>query len=225
MTDRKLIIFDFDGTLVNSQIVFDVALKDFSESLSMPWDAQKMAVGYVDPNKYDLGWNLSLVEQQAMFDQFCAFMDKRWEENDPSYIPVIFEHTLNVLQELKQSYDLGIITARNRHGLLQILEHYKMLEFFPHYRTHCCAKDRGYPIKPMPDAVHCMVTDTQHSLENIIIVGDTTADIGMANAAGTKSIAVLWGAHPREKLQTEKPTLMLEEMAGLPAAIRQLFAN
>jgi len=224
MPERKLIVFDFDGTLVDSQFIFDVALEDFSSGKSLSWDIKKMAVGYVDPLKYDLGWGVALKDQPAIFHDFNIFMNERFR-TDPRYMPVLFEHADTVLQELKEDYDLCIITARARESLLATLAYYNLSELFPNYRSLCCATDRGYPIKPMPDAVHCLLNDTKHLIENIVIVGDTTADIGMANAAGAKSIAALWGVHPAEKLQSANPTVMLDSITGLPDAIRRVFMH
>ena len=224
MSDRKLIVFDFDGTLVDSQSCFDIGLAEFSDSRSLPHDPIKMMIGYVDPKKNDLGWGVPLEDQAALFGEFCTFLDHECIENK-RFIPDLYDNVTTVLKTLQQDFDLSIITARSRSTMLVTLEHHGLKEFSPHYRTHCCAKERNYPIKPEADALHCLLRDTNHVLEDVVMIGDTTADIGMANAAGTKSIAVLWGAHSAERLQPANPTMMIHQVTEMPAAIKQIFSR
>ena len=224
MTDRKLIVFDFDGTLVDAHGEYTNALKEFSETRNLPWDTHKMALGYTAPGISDLGWGVSIEEQLILFKDLNEFYFSEMSNNN-RFMPTLFPDTINVLDALKQDYDLGVITARDRNSLLAVFRYYNLDQYFTGYRSLCCARDRGYKIKPMPDAVHCLLNDTFHKVENIVVIGDTTADIGMANAAGAKSIAALWGVHPAEKLQSENPTLMVENISDLPQAILKIFAK
>lgn len=223
MTERKLIIFDFDGTLVDSQGIFDAALMAFSRLRGLPYDTEKMKQGYINPLRHDLGWGVPLERQPELFRAFNVFMEEKLARHDERYIPRLFDHVQQVLEDLSGDYDMGIITARNRGSFLAILKYHGLTDLFPHYRSHCCAQDRGYPIKPAADAVHCLLNDSRHSIDRVVVIGDTTADIGMANAAGTKSIGVLWGAHDAKTLQDEKPSLIIEDMLELPGAVRGVF--
>lgn len=222
MSDRKLIVFDFDGTLVDAHAEYTNALREFSESRNLPWDTDKMALGYTTPGISDLGWGVPIDQQLELFKALNAFYFTEMVEQK-RFMPTLFPDTLSVLEELSQDYDLGVITARDRKSLLAIFEHYNLEKYFLGYRSLCCARDRGYAIKPDAGAVYCLLGDTRHHVENIVVVGDTTADIGMANNAGAKSIAALWGVHPPEKLQAADPTVMLRDMRDLPKTIRQMF--
>ena len=223
MTDRKLVVFDFDGTLVESHTGLTESLKEFSESRNLPWSSEKMGLGYTTPLISDLGWGVSFEEQVRLLKELQKFY---FDELITSrrFMPTMFLHTEEVLQELHGKYDLSIVTARDRLSLNAVLEYYNLNEYFKGYRSLTCAAERGHLIKPKPDAIYCLIKDTNHSLENIVVIGDTNSDIGMANNAGVKSIAALWGVHPVEKLQQENPTIMLENIKDLPQAIEKVFS-
>lgn len=220
---RKLVVFDFDGTLVSSQQGFDDALTEFSVARGMPYDLRKMSTGYVDPSQYDLGWGLQLDQQEAMLTEFCHFVDHELTVNK-RFIADLFDDIHDALIELKKQFAFGIVTARSRVPTLAILEHHGLKEFFPTYRTMCCVRERNYRIKPEPDALICLMKEMDYKPEDVVMVGDTTSDILMANAAGVKSIGVLWGAHPEERLLSAKPTLMIHGARQLPDAVHKIFA-
>lgn len=220
---RKLIVFDFDGTLIDSLSTYDEALAEFSQSRNLPWDRDKMAHGYTDPAANDLGWGLVLTEQKPVLEEYGRYIVDQMNQKK-RFIADFFPDAIDVLTELNASYDLALITARNRLTTNIILKHHQAENFFPHFRTLCCARERGYPIKPAPDSLHCLLRDTKHEAHNVIVVGDTTSDIFMASNAGAKSIAALWGAHDQEKLETAKPTIFLKDIKDIPQAAATLFA-
>jgi len=224
MSDRKLVIFDFDGTLIDSNPGFHQALKEYSEARGLPHDPQKMMIGYVDPLTYDLGWDVPLTEQPRMLKELQQEYRKEMMENG-RFMPELYAQVQEVLAELAKEYDLSIITARGRETTLLTLSYHKIDHYFPVIRTSCCADERGYLTKPARDAVDCLIKETFHRPEDVVMVGDTTADIGMANNAGIKSIAVLWGYHPKEKLQALQPTAMIDTIIDLPEALRKIFSR
>jgi phosphoglycolate phosphatase len=223
MSDKKLIVFDFDGTLVESQSHFDEALTEFSNLKSLPYDLKKMSVGYVDPFKNDLGWGIPLAEQPAVFTEFTDYLFKETSENK-RFIPDIFDDITEMLDQLQPQFDFGIVTARARDSLLIILEHRQLQKYFKGYRTLCCVREKQYSLKPAPDALLCLLKEMDYQPQDVVMIGDTTSDILMANNAGVKSIAVLWGAHSREKLETANPTLFVENVKDLPQAIEIMFS-
>lgn len=226
MTDRKLVVFDFDGTLIDtgaSSRKEPSSLSVFSKNKGLPYDIDKFNVGYVDPLKYDLGWNVPFDQQPALMHEWEIFLSDQ-QVNHKSFIPELFDHIKDILQELAQKYDLSIITARDKRSLVAIMEHLGIAPYFSLYRSSCCMKQKNLRIKPAADAIHCLLSQSGHHINDTVMIGDTTSDIAMANAAGVKNIAVLWGMHPKEKLVTENPTLILEDIKALPQAIEKLFS-
>jgi phosphoglycolate phosphatase len=221
---KKLIAFDFDGTIVESHTGFSESLKEFSDARGLTHDSMKMARGYVDPTKYDLGWGVPLEQQQKLLDDVNEFYFAEMVNNG-RFMPTLFANVRETLENMKDEHDMVIITARERSSLKFILDHYGLNKFFPFFRSLCCARERGYPIKPAPDALQCVLKDTKHAPQDVVVIGDTSSDIRMANAAGAKSIGVLWGVHPQEMLAEHKPTLMLEDFLGIPQGVRTIFSS
>jgi phosphoglycolate phosphatase len=219
---KKMVVFDFDGTLVDAHTQFVVGLKHFSEARGLPWDGDKMGAGYTNPAKFDLGWGVPLEQQTALLRELNEFYFGEIT-NHKRFLPILFDGAREAIQELAKDYDLSIVTARDRKSLQIVLDHYELTPYFPDFRSLCCARDRGYDIKPAPDAMQCLLRDTGHAVEDSVVIGDTIADIAMANNAGAKSIAALWGVHARDRLASEKPTMMLENIRDLPQAVNELF--
>jgi len=222
--DRKLVLFDFDGTLFDSQTHFDQALIEFSNLKSLPFDIKKVSVGYVDPLKYDLGWGVSLSEQPALLDDYQKYLYKEFHDNG-RFVPSSYDGIKDILDEVSQEYELGIVTARSRASTMDILKRYNFEKYFGSYRTLCCVREKNQQLKPSADALFCLLDEVKIAPGNTVMIGDTTSDILMANNAEVKSIAVLWGAHSREKLETAKPTLFVDKVMDLPQAVEKVFAN
>jgi len=223
MTERKLIIFDFDGTLVEFMPGYLAALEEGSKMRGLPFDPVKIAQNYTHPDKQDLGWGIPLNEQKNLIDLMNkSYCDELTNHN--RFMPIIYPDVINSLIKLQQEHDLAVVTARNRESFLYILDHYNMNGLFVTHRTLCCAEDRGYPMKPAPDAVLCVMNETGHNAENTIVIGDTSADIQMAHGAGVRSIAALWDAASVEKVMQANPTMALDKPKDLPQGIKAAFS-
>ncbi|HEY1095979.1 MAG TPA: HAD family hydrolase [Alphaproteobacteria bacterium] len=222
MVQKRALIFDFDGTVVDTFPNYIEALKEFSAVHNLSYDGAQFTVGYVDPDQFDLGWGIPLSQQREMYEIFNKFYND--ENTDKQrFLPTPFAGAIDMLRTLANDYDMAIVTTRHRNSLEAILAHYCIADLFVGTRTHQCAEEGGYGLKPAPDAIHDLLKQTKHHVDDIIVIGDTTADVGMANAVGAKSIAVLWGAHPQERLQTHNPTRMIDRMADLPDTVADLF--
>lgn len=220
---RKLVVFDFDGTLIDSRDSFGVALKEFSEARGLLHDHDKLSVGYVDPMKYDMGWGVPLEQQEDLLNQLMDYIQEETLQHK-KFIPPLFSGAVQMLSDIVHDYDLALVTARDRPTTEVILDQHDLNRFFPHIRTICCARERGYRIKPAADSLHCLWKDTGHGSIHTLVVGDTTSDVQMAHAAGAKSIAVTWGLHPRSKLETVTPTAFADKVSELPQLIDSLFS-
>jgi len=110
----------------------------------------------------------------------------------------IFEGVEPTLKKLRsKGMKLAIVTSRGIGSLRLILTKNNILDCFDELVT----RDNGFKSKPAPDMVNYLLEKMQLAPEDVLVVGDTTFDIDMGNAAGCKTCAVTYGNHTAEKLK------------------------
>jgi phosphoglycolate phosphatase len=196
----ELIIFDWDGTLMDSEskIVncFKKAVADVE--LDYPGDAAvrniiglglKEALDVLLP---DYGGSIRK-EVVGRYREHFLYLD---ETDMPLFSGV--EEGLEKLRQ--QQYLLAIATGKARIGLDKVLEETQLGDFFI---TSRCADEAIS--KPHPRMVLDILEETGVSADKTVVVGDTSYDIQMAHSANTDVLAVCYGVHHRDDLQAEQP--------------------
>lgn len=217
----KLVLFDCDGTLVDSQHAI-------VDSMTAAWDAH--GLGKPDANAVRRVVGLSLVEAimrlapQLSEKDACkvaetykrAFGDMRHlgQVQEPLY-----DGILEVIDTLAaQGYLLGVATGKSRRGLDAVLNSHGLGGRFITLQT----ADMG-PGKPNPHMVWRALDETGAAAADTVMIGDTTFDIQMARRAGSLSIGVVWGYHEPAELTAAGAHRMAQIPADLPAAIAALL--
>ena len=91
---------------------------------------------------------------------------------------------------------IGIITMKSRRGLERVVDAYDIRKYFQVLKS----ADDG-PGKPNPDLMLDAIAETGVTAEQVLMVGDTSFDIMMAKAAGTRAIGVGWGYQTIDELE------------------------
>ncbi len=194
----RLIVFDCDGTLVDSQatIVACAQAAFLAEGLAVPTaEAVRRIVG------------LSLVE--AVLELMA--------EPDPAAAPRLAERYKMAFQEyrarpefheplfpgarelldalLARDLLLGVATGKAMRGLRSVLEHHGLESHFVTLQTADL-----HPSKPHPAMLRAAMAETGMDAAATMLIGDTTYDILMARAAGALPVGVSWGNHPAAEL-------------------------
>ncbi len=221
MPDLRLVIFDVDGTLVDSQaeIMAAMALAFQSEGLSLPDRATVLSIV-----------GLSLAEAFAVLcpdademqrDRLVeaykgAFMQLRTENQE---MGPLFPGAMNALDVLRgQDHTLlAVATGKSRRGLDKVLERHGLTGVF-----HSEQVADHHPSKPNPSMILTALNETGVLQQNAVMLGDTTYDMDMARAAGIKKIGVTWGYHPADTLH---PDAMIDDFAALAGAVDQLIGS
>ena len=194
----RLIVFDCDGTLVDSQhIIVAAAERAF------------VACGQAPPAPADvhaiIGLSLELAVKVLQPDAAPALHDRLVDEYRVAWRALradgisepLYPDARMVLEELdRRGHLLAVATGKSRPGLLQVLEHHRLTHLFVSLQT----ADR-HPSKPHP--AHARGGDARRPAaapEETLMVGDTSYDMTMAQAAGARAIGVAWGYHPVEAL-------------------------
>jgi phosphoglycolate phosphatase len=193
----KLVIFDFDGTLVDSRpLILESHRIVFSEfRLPAPLPAHSLAlVGKsLDVILAELaGPAAPILEMVRAYDLLLPRL-----RADPAFAERPFDGIDDLLQELSRATDtvLAIATGHRSDTIAPALQTLRWAEFF---RTIQAADTA--PSKPHPAMLLQALAATGVEAKDAIFIGDTTFDMQMAEAAQLRSIGVGWGHHDTERL-------------------------
>lgn len=213
----RLILFDFDGTLVDSQANIHrcMALAFESCGLAAP---EAAAVRRVVGLSLELAVARLLAEEEAShLEALCA----RYREaffawrHDPGYHEALFPGAREALALLdRPEVCLGVATGKNLRGLRAALERHGLAERFVTLQT----PDHS-PSKPHPGMVLRALAEIGCRPEETVLIGDTTYDIEMAGNAGIASLGVSWGYHAPEELRAAGARGLVERFEALLPAL------
>lgn len=219
----RIVLFDCDGTLVDSQnvIVTAMTVAFGSAGLKPPSRADILSiVGLSLPiaiGRLAAGHGTSIDRLVAAYK--TAFHALRQQ---PEHLEPLFPGTRAVLEALAARDDvlLGVATGKSRRGLDAILATHGLTQFFSVLKT---ADDA--PSKPHPAMVLDAVAELGGDVAATVVVGDTTYDVEMARAAGARAIGVAWGYHRPAQLVAVGADPVIGHFEELVPAFDRLFAD
>ena len=206
----RLIVFDWDGTLMDSEAQIVACLQAAIEDLSLePLDDELLR------NVIGLGLREAIDTlvpgQDATFHQaFIGHYRRHWFASDGSSLFDGVRDTLDTCRQ--QGFLLGVATGKSRRGLDRVLTETGLLDYFSATR---CADEA--PSKPHPQMLHDVMEQLEVLPEQTIMVGDTEYDMEMATNAGTGKVAVTSGVHSETRLNRHLPLVCLERISDMPA--------
>lgn len=225
MSDLRLILFDVDGTLVDSQgdIVASMTRAFAGEGLEPPAREAVLAiVGLsLDVAMPKLAPGLDAPAYGRMVEGYkTAYMALRAAQGSQKSSP-LYPHARDVLDRLAgvDHYLLGVATGKSRRGLDALLAGHGMQHLF---LTQQVADH--HPSKPHPAMVLAALAETGVAPENAVMIGDTSFDMQMARAAGVRSLGVGWGYHRAEDLAPHADRV-IHDFRDLPVAIENLWES
>ncbi|MHA6768688.1 HAD-IA family hydrolase [Sphingobium ummariense] len=197
MTNR-LVVFDCDGTLVDSQHSICTAMTRAFESARLT-PPDRLAILPVVGLSLRHAIARLLPEAEADFHDHLsdrykqAFHQLRAEKavSEPLYPGIA-----DLIRDLDaQGWLLGVATGKSDRGLGLCLAHHGIAGHFVTLQT----ADR-HPSKPHPSMLLTAMAEAGATPETTVMIGDTRFDIDMGLAAGVRSIGVGWGYHPPHEL-------------------------
>ncbi|MEP6837348.1 MAG: HAD-IA family hydrolase [Bradyrhizobium sp.] len=193
----KLIIFDFDGTLVDSRSLIleshRIVFSEFRLPAPLPADSLALVGKSLNVILTELaGPTAPILEMVRAYDLLLPHL-----RADPAFAEKPFDGVGDLLHELSSTSDiiLGIATGHRSDTIAPALEALQWNSFF---RT-IQAADMA-PSKPHPGMLLQALEVTEVTPRDAIFIGDTTFDMEMARAAQLRSIGVSWGYHEPEQL-------------------------
>lgn len=211
MRDYQLLIFDWDGTLVDSIARIVTAMHQAADLCGVPRrsdEAVKGIIGLALPQAITTLY--PELDEAAHVERFHAAYSERYVALDrtPSAFFEGVEQSLARFRE--QGYQLAVATGKSRRGLQRILDTLGWQDYFDITR---CADETAS--KPDPRMLHEILQHCGVSAEQALMVGDSSFDLEMAQRAGMDSVAVGYGAQTLEALSRYEPKLSINHFTQL----------
>jgi len=214
----QLLIFDWDGTLMDSVARIVDCLRKAGEDIhgeeSRHHDELKDVIG--------LGLREALIKlypgsnEQQIKDMSDSYRYQYMEVNTTS--SVLFdgaESTLNKLEE--QGYWLAIATGKGRQGLDQVLEITGLRDRF--HTTRCASETFS---KPHPLMLEEILEQLGMDAHQALMIGDTEYDMEMAKNANMDRLGVSYGVHPPDRLNKHQPIGCIDHILHLDNFLQKL---
>ena len=212
----KLVIFDCDGTLVDSQHMICAAMRQAYEAnnLSVPAREHLLAiVGLSLPDAFRrLAATTSRDGDHPVEALVTCYKSAFAELRSSIELEPLYPGAREAVDTLAARPDtlLGIATGKSQRGVRAVLGRHGLAERFATIQTSDDA-----PSKPHPGMVLAAMRATGAAPEETVVVGDTVFDLEMARAASAYAIGVGWGYHPPSALREAGAHAMIETFAEL----------
>jgi len=215
-----LIIFDLDGTLINSEAIILATQVEAFRRCGRVHPGREAGLGIV-------GLTLDIaMARLAGLDEPDDLLTQTYRDvfngmrlqtaGGPSFEEPLYPGVAATLAELKRhaGLKLGIATGKSRKGLDYIVERHGWQDLFDTVQS---ADDA--PSKPHPGMILRAMAETGAAPERTAMVGDSSFDIEMAVAAGVTPVAVSWGFQPVANLVSLGARHVLGEFGELPGVL------
>jgi phosphoglycolate phosphatase len=212
MTAYRLLVFDWDGTLMDSvaRIVSSMQAAFRELGLTVPGAAAVR-------NVIGLGLSeaiavlLPSVEEELLW-RVASHYRQHFLDTDATPTS-LFPGVEDALRHLRSSgYLLGVATGKGREGLNRALAETGLPPYFQ--ATRCADETRS---KPHPQMLFELMAELAVAAEHTLMIGDSEYDMAMAANAGVDALAVCYGVHDANRLNQHKPLACLESIGELPA--------
>ncbi|MCB2137024.1 MAG: HAD-IA family hydrolase [Rhodobacteraceae bacterium] len=217
-----LVVFDVDGTLVDSQAHILAAMDAAFAALGRPAPEAQATLGIVGLSLpvaiRRLVPDASEAEADRLVDAYkTAFQQQRLTGAGAS---PLYPGTRAMLDRLSGDVGLlmGLATGKSRRGLDHILALHGLEQYFV---TRQVADD--HPSKPHPSMLLAALAETGVRAGRAVMVGDTSYDMEMGRAAGMATIGVSWGYHEVGHLHAAGAGQVVDSMDALGQALSSVL--
>ncbi len=207
----ELIVFDWDGTLMDSAAAIVRAIQNASHDLGVMPPSEERARHVIGLGLQDALRAALPQLDPARYDEMAQRYRHHYLSHDHEL--VLFDGAYEMVETLAAAgYRLAVATGKSRKGLQRALEHSGLGDFF--HATRCADECHS---KPHPQMLLELMDELGALPEQSLMIGDTTHDLLMARNAGVSALAVAYGAHPRSLLEAEAVLTCAADVAELRA--------
>lgn len=222
MPAPRLVILDVDGTLVDSQaIIVEAQRRTFrAHGIAPPTRARSLSiVGLSLPDAF----RVLVGEEGPWADMAATYREVYFAlRADRTYKEPLYPGVRETLASLARRDEvvLGIATGKSRRGVAHLLAREGWEGLFATIQT---ADDA--PSKPHPGMILQALAETGVAPECAAMVGDTTFDMDMAQAARVAGIGVSWGYHGVDALRDRGARVIVERFSELVPTLDALWSE
>lgn len=209
----RAVLFDWDGTLVNSYAADSRAYLTMFHALGIDWGLEELAKHY-SPNWYRVYRAARLSRSK------WAEADRLWSVAYARENPKLLPGARHILQMLGRDFDLGIVTSGNRRRVRRQLREFRLVDYF----SACVCNEDAPRRKPHPAPLELALKRLRAEPEECVYVGDSAEDIEMARRAGVRPIGVLGPFPTGDRVREARPDAILRSIRDLPDFLRILTA-
>jgi len=216
----KLVIFDCDGTLVDSQHIIVTAMERAFAASGLALLPRERVLGVI-------GLSLPLAAERLLPDADMGTIAAVTEgyksafgvlRQDPAHNEPMFPGARQAIEALGRHDDvfLGLATGKSRRGVIALFERFGLDSHFATIQTA-----DTHPSKPHPSMILHAMAHVGVRPEDTVMIGDTTFDMEMAVNAGVGALGVAWGYHRVGALQRAGAEMIVERYDDLVLAVEE----
>jgi HAD superfamily hydrolase (TIGR01549 family) len=204
------VLFDWDGTLLNSYHADTSAYLAMFRAMNIPWGIEELERHY-SPNWYHV-YRAARLPRKRWDDA-----DRVWRAHYAKHRPKLITGARRVLARLGGAHALGLVTGGDRDRVTSQLREFRLTTLFA---ARVCSGDTLHK-KPHPEPLRMALRQMALHPSACVYVGDAPQDIEMAQRAGVRAIGVL-GPFPTEKrLRASRPEYLLNSIDELPDVLKK----
>jgi len=206
------VLFDWDGTLVNSYKADTSAYLAMFKEMGIAWGLKELEDHY-SPNWYQV------YRAAGLPRKLWENADRAWRSHYAKHRPKLMAGARRVLTRLCSAHPLGLVTSGDRDRVSRQLREFRLTKVFA---ARVCSGDTLRK-KPHPDPLRLALRQMQLRASACVYVGDAPQDVEMARRAGVRAIGVL-GPFPTEKrLRASRPEFLIGSIEELPDVLKRLL--
>jgi HAD superfamily hydrolase (TIGR01549 family) len=207
----EAVLFDWDGTLLDSYDADSAAYLGVFREMCIPWGLDELALHYA-PNGHHIYRAAKL--PRARWEEATRV----WRKNYDYHRSKLVTGARRVLDGIARHHRLGLVTSGDRDRVHRQLRKFQLTRMFA---ARVCAEDTTQK-KPHPAPLRLALRQMGLQPAACVYIGDSPHDLEMARRAGVRAIAII-GRFPTEQgLRAANPDALLESLAQLPAALKSL---
>lgn len=219
MYDFKLLVFDWDGTLMDSEAQIVACMQAAIDDLGLAPRTPEQIKNIIGLGLREAVATLYPEEPGSLVERMADRYREHWlaRTHEASLFPGV-EETLGLLHE--EGYLLAVATGKGRKGLDKVLRKTGLAPLF--HATRCSDETSS---KPHPRMLEEILAETGVASRQTLMIGDTEWDMQMARNAGVHPLAVSYGVHDWERLKKYDPLACLDQIAELSDWLAEMRAG